>query len=102
VKDVGRKPLVLITPAAKSLNGFIIEVEAFLARSCDRRWRRATWLGSAQPRATVTLETELHKIQRLLSALPVRRALVEEGIHSLPEILSHIGAKNQILALVAR
>ena len=37
-----------------------------------------------------------------LLALPVRRALVEEGIHSLPEILSHIGAKNQILALVAR
>src|SRR5216683_2559432 len=37
-----------------------------------------------------------------LFALPVRRALVEEGIHSLAEILAHIGAKDQILALVAR
>src|ERR1700730_9324795 len=34
-----------------------------------------------------------------LFALPVRRALVEESIHSLAETLAHIGAKDQILAL---
>ena len=39
---------------------------------------------------------------RNLFALPVRRALVEEGIHALAEILAHIGAQDQVLALVAR
>src|ERR1700738_5181943 len=39
---------------------------------------------------------------RNLLSLPVRRALVEEGIHSLAEILAHIGAKDQILAFIAR
>src|SRR5579883_462570 len=35
-------------------------------------------------------------------ALPVRRALVEEGVHALAEILAHIGTQDQILALVTR
>src|SRR3954452_7155322 len=30
-----------------------------------------------------------------LPALPLRRALVEEGIHALAEILAHIGAQDQ-------
>src|ERR1700722_5467156 len=37
-----------------------------------------------------------------LFALPVRRALVEKGVHSLAEVLAHVGAKDQIFALVAR
>src|SRR6202165_1634974 len=46
---------------------------------------------------------KLQKFQHeTLFALPVRRALVEEGIHSLAEVFAHIGAKDQILALVAR
>src|ERR1700720_306052 len=37
-----------------------------------------------------------------LFTFPVRRALVEEGVHPLAKILAHIGAKDQILALLAR
>src|ERR1700760_4625734 len=37
-----------------------------------------------------------------LFALEVRRPLVEEGVHSLAEILAHIGLEDQVLALVAR
>src|SRR6185295_20226871 len=37
-----------------------------------------------------------------LLALPVRRALVEERVHSLAEILAHIGTQYQVPALLAR
>ena len=37
-----------------------------------------------------------------LLAFPVRRALVEVCIHSLAEILAHIGAQDQIPAFFAR
>src|ERR1700712_1584988 len=37
-----------------------------------------------------------------LFALEVRRALVEEGVHALAEILAHVGAQDQVFALVAR
>src|SRR3954451_24873751 len=37
-----------------------------------------------------------------LLSLPVRRPLVEEGIHSLAEILAHVGAHDQIPALLTR
>src|SRR6266550_2386519 len=37
-----------------------------------------------------------------LFALKARCTLVEEGVHALAEILAHIGAQDQVLALVAR
>src|SRR4051812_26940672 len=37
-----------------------------------------------------------------LLALPVRGPLVEERVHTLAEILTHIGAQNQVPALLAR
>src|SRR5258708_15948620 len=40
--------------------------------------------------------------QPSLLALPVRRTLVEEGIHPLAEILAHVGAQDQVPAFLAR
>src|SRR6202043_915852 len=54
------------------------------------------------PKRTSADRSEFMGSRPSLLTLPVRRALVEEGIHSLAKILAHIGAKDQILALVAR
>ena len=56
----------------------------------------------ARPCAGLFLHGPSAKQAPGLLALPVRRALVEEGVHALAEILAHIGAQDQILALVAR
>src|SRR5689334_13312768 len=42
------------------------------------------------------------KTEARLLPLPVRLALVEEGIHALAKILAHIGLEDEILPLVPR
>src|ERR1700722_4045301 len=61
--------------------------------------RKKTWMAGTCPAMT---NGESFPSDEPLFTLPVRRALVEEGVHALAEILAHIGAQDQIPALFAR
>src|SRR6185503_21107689 len=73
--------------------------------SGDRDGRGLRSIGAAAAIATPRLEkypAGAGATPTGLLALPVRRALVEERVHSFAEILAHIGAQDQVLAFVAR
>src|ERR1700686_5145567 len=47
------------------------------------------------------IETFERILLKYLNTLEIRRTLVQEGIHSLTEILTHIGAQDQVFPLIA-
>src|SRR5687768_9102499 len=69
--------------------------------------RQGVLIGSMPAAATATPRLEKYPASASatpteLLALPIRRALVEERVHSFAKILAHIGAQDQVPALLAR